>query len=624
MKFLNLLLLLAVSYRSLAQKEALYEPIEYKKAYENGTRLRNGLPGKSYWQNSADYVIKATFDPSSKIIKGNLSITYMNNSPDSLNLIVFKLMHNIYKKGAVRQIPTPKINLHDGVQIENLTFNGKDISKNSINIAGTVMKVRLPGFLKKNSRATIDLDFITPLPKTSGYRCGTVDSTSFFAAYWFPQVAVYDDIFGWDLDEYVGFHENYNDFSSYLVELTLPSEYNVWATGEHLNVEEIFSNEITKKIVASKFSKKPIVILDEEDFRQADGKDNTWVFKADNVPDFAWGASDHYVWEGVAVKNPNAGNTCWVQSAYPVGAKNFDLVIDVAKKSVETLSTGFPGMPYPYFKHISFRGTKGGGMEFPMLANNNVQPDTLNTIVVTAHEIAHNYFPFMMGINERKYGWWDETMTILMESYVRMKNYPKHKLHGFFNHKTSFSHYAPHHEILPLITESSHMMKQLPIMVNNYVKGPAAMDILANIIGAQEFYDCTKEFMQAWAYKHPTPYDFFYFINNKREEHLNWFWDAWFFSYGYPDIAIVCATQNMRYLSVHLENTGGLPVPFRLTVSYMDGTEFDEDFGVEIWREDLKNTDVRIPISGNVEEVKIDNRYSYDAVEGNNAFLLKK
>ena len=624
MKFLHFLLLLPLCFHSIAQNGKLFESIEYKNAYENDTRSRNGTPGPGYWQNSSDYIVKATFDPETKKIIGNVNVTYHNNSPDSLDRLVFKLMHNVYKKGANRQIATDEKNLHAGVIVKNFSVNGLSISGKSIFTNGTVISIQIPEPILKNTQTTISLDFETPLPKASGYRCGTIDSTSLFAAYWFPQLAVYDDIFGWDWEEYVGIPENYSDFSNYWVEITIPSEYNIWATGEHLNKDEIFSKEILKKIVASKLSSKPITILDEIDFRKPDGTSNTWKFKALNVPDFAWGASDHYVWEGLTANNPDAENKCWVQSAYPPGAKNFNQVIDIAQNSVEILSNHFPGLPYPYFKHITFRGTKGGGMEFPMIANNYEHADTTTTIMVTAHEIAHNYFPFMIGINERKYGWWDETLTTLMESYVILKKYPHHKVPGFFNRKLSMSYYAPQSYSLPLITETSNIMKEMGARINNYIKGPAAMDILVNIIGSEKYYLYNREFMETWAYKHPSPYDFFYYINEKEKESLNWFWNRWFFSYGYPDIAITSAEQNERYLSADLENIGGLPVNFKLNVLYKDGSEDEEEFNASIWKQNLDKISVRIPVSRDVEMISLDKNYSYDADGRNNSILLKE
>ena len=583
--------------QSLAQSDNLYESIEYKNAYANGTRLRNGMPGTNYWQNRCDYIVKAKFDPASKKIKGSLDITYHNNSPDSLNVVVFKLMHNFYKKGANRQISTEEINLHDGVKIANLTVNEEYIPDHSTITRGTVLDVRLPEPIMKNTKATITLDFTTPLPTTNGLRSGTIDSSSFFAAYWFPQIAVYDDIFGWDREEYVGVPENYSDFSNFWVEITLPSEYNIWATGEHMNKDEIFSKDILKRIVASKLSNKPVAILDKKDFREPDGKLNTWKFKALNVPDFAWGASDHYIWEALTANNPGVESKCWVQTAYPISVKSFSQVIDYAKNSVEILSNYFPALPYPYFKHITFRGIKGGGMEFPMIANNYEQADTISNIQVTAHEIAHNYFPFMVGINERKFGWWDESMATMMETYICTRGYPKYKSPRF-NKRMIYNYISSNHQILPLITETSNIMKLMPATTNNYVKGPVAFDVLLNIIGKDKFYEYNREFMEIWAYKHPTPHDFFYFINNKEKDDLNWFWNSWFFSYGYPDIALTSAEQNERYLSIGLEDSGGLPVHFRVNVLYEDGSAFDEDFNASLWKKNLNKIIVRIPISG--------------------------
>ena len=624
MDFIKPLFLVLIACSVYGQKAALYESIEYKQAYEKETRLRSGLPSENYWQNRSNYEIEAHFDPESRMITGHLKVTYFNESPDSLNSIVFKLMQNLYKKGAVRQIAVDEINIHDGIKIEHVKYNDIEIQEIAINQTGTIMRVSLPSGIQSKSNGSMEMDFETPLPKSSGLRSGTIDSSSFFAAYWFPQIAVYDDIFGWDTDEYVGVPENYNDFSTYDVLLTLPSQYNIWATGEHLNKEEIFSSEVLKRIKKSGLSNEPVMILGESDFRDGDGKNHTWKFKAENVPDFAWGASDHYVWEGMAATNPDPANICWVQTAYPIGAEHFNWVIGVAKNSVEIFSREFPGVPYPYFKHITFRGTDGGGMEFPMLANNNVAHDSTSTIMVTAHELAHNYFPFMMGINERKYGWWDETMTTLMESYLKEKAYPNNKVHGFFNRKMSYNYFSATHDIMPLITETSSMMKVMPTIVNFYVKGPASMDILIDLIGQDKFNAYTRAFMNAWAWKHPTPYDFFYFINRSEGENLNWFWDAWFFNYGYPDLAISGAEQSDQYLKVEISNVGGLPVPFNLILNDDYGNEIDESFGVDIWENNLRKTVVRIPVTAIIKNVTIDDTYSYDANLKNNEFIISE
>ncbi len=624
MRFLLFLFSCSISVAtSLFAQTTLFESIEYKTAYEKGTRSRSGVPGPEYWQNHASYEIKAIFNPEKSEVAGHLRVQYFNNSPDSLTQVVFKLMQNLYQRGAGRQMPVDTENLHNGIVIENVTIDEAQIEEKSIRVSGTVMRLPLQTPQGKRS-ITIEMDFVTPVPKTAGFRSGHVDSTSVFVAYWFPQVAVYDDIFGWDTDEYMGIPEAYNDFSDYYIELTLPSEYNVWATGKHMNPKDIFTDDIIARIRASQTAKSPVTIISEEDFRQPDGKTHTWKFKADKVPDFAWGASSHYIWQGMAANNPDASHTCWVQSAWPQGATNFDWVVDIAKKSVEAFSTSFPGVPYPYFKHISFRGTKGGGMEFPMLANNDVASDSTSTILVTAHELAHNYYPFMMGVNERKYGWWDESMTTLMESFIQKKVYKKSKTHGFFNRKVTFNYLAASHELMPVMTETSNIMKVMPSIVNFYIKGAAAFDILIDLIGEDQFYSLNRKFMEIWKGKHPTPYDFFYFINAQTGRNLNWFWSTWFFSFGYPDPGIADVVQNDEYVAVTITNEGGFPVPFKLLIMFDDDATAEQVFDADVWKNNTKKTMIRIPVIKKVKSVALDSRYSYDANPANNSFSFEE
>jgi hypothetical protein len=614
--------ILCISLAVSAQNAVLYESKEYKEAYANDTRARNGLPGPNYWINRSEYKIDAEFIPEIPEVRGSLSVTYYNNSPDSLNIIVFKLMQTLYKKGSVRQMEIDPELLHDGIKISNVKFDTIDIPDGSINISGTMLTLSLPRYIKTNASANLSLDFITPIPPKSGLRSGQIDSSSFFIAYWFPQVAVYDDVFGWDTDQYVGVPENYNDISDYEVTITAPSHFNIWATGKHTNVESIYSKEIQSRIALSRNSALPVTILSETDFKTPDDRQKTWTFAARNVPDFAWGTSDHYIWEGMAARNTDLENLCWVQTAYQKGAANFDWVLEVSKNSIEVFSSEFPGIAYPYFKHITFSGTQGGGMEFPMLANNFATRDTTATITVTAHEIAHNYFPFMMGTNERKYGWLDETLTTLMEDYFKKKVHPNRKVMGWMNREFTFPYFAPRHDMLPLITETSSMMKVMPTMINYYVKGPAIMDILENLIGKNDLHIYLKEFMYAWQGKHPTPYDLFYFINTKHGKNLNWFWNASFFTYAYPDVAILGAEQTDQYLTLHVQNAGGLPIPFRISVVYEAGRGFDEVFNVAVWEKDLHLYTARIPISEKVEKVYLNQNFFYDSDPTNNEFLM--
>jgi hypothetical protein len=624
MKYFTTVVILLISIPSMCQKTMLFESKEYKRAYENNTRSRDGSPGKEYWQNRSTYEITAAFDPEEKLIQGHLSVEYFNESPDSLGTMVFKLMQNIYSKGAARQMAVDPGMLHDGIQIDEVSYNGKVLEGQSIQISGTVMTISLPVYMRSQDQGKVDLDFSTPVPPQSGLRSGTIDSTSFFMAYWFPQVAVYDDIFGWDKDEYVGVPETYNDFSNYSVALTLPSQYNVWATGQLQNPKEVFSDAILERMEKSKTSNEPVMIIDEADFRTANGQKKTWRFYAENVPDFAWGTSDHYLWQGMAAMNPDRENLCWVQSAYGKGDANFDWVVGVAKRSVEVFANDFPGVPYPYFKHISFSGTEGGGMEFPMLANNHATPDSVSTIVVTAHELAHNYFPFMMGINERKYGWWDETITTLMETYLSQKAYPNHRLQGFMNRRFSFPYLASSHDMMPLMTETSSMMKVMPTIANFYIKGPAMMDGFQNLVGEERFNALLKDFINLWQGKHPTPYDFFYFVNSEEKTNYNWFWNACFMAKGYPDLAITGASQKKKQLTVEVSNVGQTPAPFQLEITLNSGETMEKQYNIAEWKDGEEVLSLQIPVAEKVEKIMITRDFFYDTNAANNQWEMEK
>ena len=609
-----------------AQITRIYESREYKQAIEQHTRTRQGLPGKAYWQNSSNYDINATFDPRKGEIWGIANIHYQNNSPDSLIYVVVKVMQNFYKKGAARQMEVPIVDITDGVHLDSVRYNGKLMSSNMRSERGTNVLLFLPDAIRSGQSADFSISYHLKMPLKEGIRTGAADSTSYFMGYWFPQMAVYDDIFGWDTDQYIGIPENYNDFSDYKVSLTLPGQYMIWATGKLENPEEMYPSDVLTKIRDSQTSNEVVHILTAKDWKTIRKKapgTRTWKFVAHQVPDFAWATSDHYLWDGAAAKNPDPQHTCWVQAVYPAKAYNFDEVTGIAQKSIEIMSAGFPGIPYPYFEHITFNGGSGGGMEFPMMANNESVPDMMNTMLITAHEIAHNYFPFLMGINERKYGWFDETMTSMMEEYVNKKGYPSLRPRGLYSKSFFYYNFGGRDDDLPLMTETSNIMKEMTSIFNFYTKGPIAMEALQSLIGENHFNQYVKDFMFEWAGKHPTPYDLFYYINERYGQNLDWLWQHWFFDYGYADVGIASVKQSNQMLSIDITNEGGMPVPVRLKITYSDDSTREENVSISVWKENPEHYVLNIQNNKAIKKVSIDPQAFYDVNRDNDKFEVK-
>ncbi|MEO6684595.1 MAG: peptidase, partial [Dyadobacter sp.] len=271
-----------------------------KKSYIKQQRHPSGAPGKNYWQNKSDYDIKVNFDPLMAKVKGIVRIQYVNNSPDTLSKIVFKLYPNIYQKEASRIVSVDAADLTNGVSIEKFSLNSQQLDAKQYSIRGTNMTVRNGKVLPKQ-KVQFDITYSYDLNRGSFIRGGQIDSGAFFIAYFFPRIAVYDDIDGWNEYPYTGQYEFYNDFGQFKIEITVPADYQVWATGDLKNAAEVFKPKYISLIDQANKSDQVIDIISEEDFKNGSLSDNksfkTWKFQADNVTDFAFGISNHYVWK---------------------------------------------------------------------------------------------------------------------------------------------------------------------------------------------------------------------------------------------------------------------------------------------------------------------------------------
>ena len=400
-----------------AQNDSLFYPLNIKKAYNNITRSYNGKPGSRYWQNHSVYHINVEIDPETSILKGEETVNYFNDSPDTLKQIVLRLYQNIYKKGNPRQFAVSAADLTDGMSINTMEINGEEIDLNNrekVNYTFTNMFITLPSPLLPGKNIELKTDWQFHITQKSNIRMGQYGNGNFFIAYFYPQIAVYDDVDGWDRYEYFGAVEFYNDFSDFDVAVTVPSGYLVWGTGILNNPEKVYKKELYKKYQLAENSDTVVHLITAEDYEKGKltrgGNKNTWQFHAGNVTDFAFAASEHYLWDATSLVVDSAtGRRVLTDAIYPDSARNFDKVAGFAKTTIAYLSNELPGVPFPY-SHITVfcNGKNGGGMEFPMMVNNGIEEDLDGTLGLTFHEIAHNYFPFIMGINERKYAWMDE------------------------------------------------------------------------------------------------------------------------------------------------------------------------------------------------------------------------
>jgi len=417
----NLIIMLFFVVSNLTAQDSLWIPLDYQKAYKQNTRSLSGEPGKNYWQNRSDYEIKVTLDPEKHLIKGEEEIHYQNNSPDSLKIIVFRFYQDIFKKGTIRDFPLDASDIHDGVIINYISVNGDSIQLNPEagiwRRMGTNSILKLVEPLLSEENLKIEIGWETLLPKISHLRMGAYADSAFFVGHWYPQIAVYDDIDGWDRLNYSGLQEFYTDFGDFDVEITVPGDFIVWATGILQNAGEVLKEKYLNRYEQAAISDSIIHIVSIDDYNgdgiTTDNQKNTWHFKASYVPDFAFAASNTYLWDATSlVVDEQEDRRVIVDAAFRNDSKDFYEVARIARKAICFFSEQMPGVPFPYPKLTVFNGS--GGMEFPMMVNDGTTKTKQRTVSLTSHEIAHTYFPFYMGTNERKYAWMDEGWAIML------------------------------------------------------------------------------------------------------------------------------------------------------------------------------------------------------------------
>ncbi len=368
------LLLMLVIVSGTAAQTTLFFPRNLQKAYDKGTRSWDGKPGPNYWQNRANYVINAALDPKTRRVSGEETITYVNNSPDTLKQIRFKLQHDRYKKGGLRYSDLTPSDVDEGVNIEMLSYNGKTIDAKNRPSANTFMNVDLgatPLSPKTTATLTVRWSYTLPAGEDAAREC-VCDSSTFFIAYWYPQIAVYDDLNGWASAPYSGLQEFYHEFGDYDVRFTLPAGYQLWATGEWQDAAEFFNQNILDRWNRAHTSPDVVSIFSESELKGGKvfrkNTAHTFHFVAKDVPDFALATSDHYNWDATSVVvDDKTGRRTFVSAVYNTASTDYKEVARIAADGIRLMSTWLPGYPFPYPCETVFNGNDG--MEYPMMCN---------------------------------------------------------------------------------------------------------------------------------------------------------------------------------------------------------------------------------------------------------------
>lgn len=600
------------------------------KAYEKGTRSYDGKPGPNYWVNSSDYKIVAEIFPETRSLKGRLWATYYNNSPDSLSSFVIRLYQDIMKKGSARDFSVSLNDLTDGIKLDTIIINGIGVDFNSeeyrVRRTSTNLFINnFPSGVPSKGTAKLEIAWSVSIPSITRVRMGAYSDSSFFFAYWYPQIAVYDDIDGWDRLEYGGMVEFYNDIGNFDVELTAPGNFMIWATGLLQNEKELYQPEIFERLQKAKLSDQTINIITAEDYNNKkvyNGKENkTWKYIAKDVPDFSFAVCSGFLWDGISAEIDYSGSRVFTDAVYPVGAKFHDETALFARLALEYFSFESPGIPFPYPKITIFNGEQkwGGGMETPMMCNDGTYTSRGGQVGVTAHEMAHTYFPFYMGTNERKYAWMDEGWaSFLTFDLVKRLEPEADELPGFVQ---ALSNSLGNENMISLMTPS-YSVQTSGSGLMFYQQPAVAYLILKDFLGEDLFGKALKEYIHRWNGKHPIPFDFFFTFDDIAKEDLSWFWKPWFFEKSFADLGIKAFKQEGNKYEFIIEKIGAMPVPVDLKIIFDDKSEELINQKASVWKKGENEISVSINSKKKIEKIELISVLGPDVDNKNNTYIV--
>jgi hypothetical protein len=591
----------------------------FERAVTNGTRTRTGKPGPRYWQQWADYRLEAELNPISKRLTGKGSVTYYNRSPDALKEVYVHLLHNIFAPNARHDTDVPW--QVEGIELDRVAVQGQELQKTEgdapgYKVDGTVMRIQLPRTLPPGGSVAFDFAWKLRIPPDGAPRGGQ-DGEVFYINYWYPQIAVYDDINGWQIDQYLGNAEFYMGYGNYDVALTVPAGWLVDATGRLQNPAEVLSSQTRERLDSA--GRAPGIVhvvtdLDREPGRSTTAGTNgklTWRFRAEKVRDVAWATSARYLWDATNAAVGDATgdgrpDTTAIYSFYRPEQRrisHWDESARYARYSIEFFSKYLAPYPYPHMTAVD-GPTSCGGMEYPMMTCIGGQWDTLGLYEVTTHEIGHMWFPMVVGSDEKRYAWMDEGLTQFDQSQS-MDDFFK----GFDDEARNRKNYLDIAQMggeVELMHHGDRYPTYASYGVASYYKPASVLVALRAVLGAETFHKAFTEYIRRWSYKHPSPYDFFHTFEDVSGKDLSWFWRTWFFETWKLDQAIDTVTTVGDSLEVIVENRGRAPMPVFLAVTRANGRVDQLTIPVDVWFAGDRRHAIRIVREPTVKTIEID------------------
>ena len=591
----------------------------FERAVAAGTRTRTGAPGPKYWQQWTDYRLEAELNPISKRLTGQGTLAYHNRSPNTLQEVYVHLLHNLFAPGARHNTDVPWS--VEGVELSRVAAQGQQLKASEkdegpgYKVDGTIMQIRLPKPLPPGESAKLDIAWKLRVPPDGAPRGGQ-DGEAFYINYWYPQMAVYDDVNGWQTDQYLGNAEFYMGYGNYDVALTLPAGWLVTSTGKLVNPGEVLSSQTLARLDTASHARGIVRVVTEADRNAGtsttagtNGK-LTWRFRADSVRDVSWATSSRYLWDATnaAVGDANGDgrpDTTAINAFYrpEQRASHWDQSARYSRHSVEFFSRHL--LPYPYPHMTAVDGpTSCGGMEYPMMTCIGGKWDTLGLYEVTTHEIGHMWFPMLVGSDEKRHAWMDEGLTQFNQSQA-MADFFK----GCDDEERNRRNYLNLSEgggEVELMRHGDRYPTYGSYGVASYYKPAAVLVALRGVLGENTFNKAFTEYARRWLYKHPQPTDLFRTFEDVSGQDLSWFWRTWFYETWRLDQAIDTVAPSGDSLDVVIENRGKAPMPVRLAVSRTDGQVDSLTLPASVWFGGERRRTLRIAREPAIKNIEID------------------
>ena len=578
--------ILVISFPLFLKAQDNLNNSDFKQLHEelptpNVYRTASGAPGHEYYQQKADYIINVDLDEENHILKGEVSVTYTNYSPDALNYLWIQLDQNVRAKNSHSQLTSTsslddnmsfssikrmhdKLNFDGGFKLEEVTdLSGKDID---YTINETMMRIDLSKSLKKGQSFSFKIKYYynindrMKIGGRSGYEYFDEEGNAIYTiAQFFPRMAVYNEVEGWQNKQFLGRGEFALPFGDYKVSITVPNDHIVSATGELINSSSVLTKTQIKRLnKAKKNYSEPVIIVTQDEAIENEknkGKSKkTWVFEAENVRDFAWASSRKFIWDAMAVQI--GGKTIMAYSYYP--KEGNPLWEQYSTRSVAHALKVYSKytIDYPYPQATSIHA-KRIGMEYPMICFNFGRPEKDGTysqrtkyrmIGVIIHEVGHNFFPMIINSDERQWTWMDEGLNSFVQYLAEQefeRNFPSRRGPA---HKIVEYMKGDKNGIVPIMTNSESILQ---FGNNSYGKPATALNILRESVMGRELFDYAfKTYCERWAFKHPSPADFFRTMEDASAVDLDWFWRGWFYTNDHVDISL----DQVKWFKINTEN----------------------------------------------------------------------